>query len=281
MYTFEYIHPVDTFRDEARKYLESLGSTTSEDIKLSRYDREERFLKSLDIVVSCLSDDVADKSNFLSTVQMLSTGNVQTKHKDLMYDSIYLFVDGSKKLYSIYKHMVNIYKCNENELHSAFKHIHVSDVFVNDFKMIECVKYFGYIHTVTLYQMKLNVNAARREFESIDYGKCKRVYMQECELEDNDIGMEALASKLNMVEISGCTLKNVNSLLNAFHWVTSLSSSSWKELILSDLKIMDGWWIALVAAIEQGMSNGKGNLKTLYISKCTPQMNRNLQKKVR
>ena len=127
--------------------------------------------------------------------------------------------------------------------------------------------------------MKLNVNAARREFESIDYGKCKNVNMFRCELEDNDVGMEILDSKLGMVVIEKCTLKNVNSLLNAFHW--AMSSSSLKQFALVDLKIMDGWWSAMVAAIEQVMSNGKGNLEALYIQDCIPQLNRELKRKVR
>jgi len=129
-----------------------------------------------------------------------------------------------------------------------------------------------------LTNMKLNVNAARREFESIDYGKCEVVQMFRCELEDNDVGMEELNSKLDVVGINECTLKNVNSLLNAFHW--AMSSSSHKQFGLFDLKIMDGWWSALVAAIEQGMSNCKGNLQVLGIENCIPQLNRDLQKKV-
>jgi len=228
--------------------------------------------------VSCLNDDVADKSIFLSTVQMLNTENVKTQYDDSseQYKGIVLLVEQSKKLYSIYKHMVNIYKCNENELHIAFAHIHVQDFYVNDFKMIECVKYFGFVR-ILLTNMKLNVNAARREFESIDYGKCKCVIMFRCELEDNDVGMEELISKLDWVTIDECTLKNVNSLLNACHW--AMSSSSHKHFGLNDLKIIDGWWSALVAAIEQGMSNGKGNLQVLSIYNCPPQMSRNLQKK--
>jgi len=129
-----------------------------------------------------------------------------------------------------------------------------------------------------LTNMKLNVNAARREFESIDYGKCEVVQMFRCELEDNDVGMEELDSKLDGVVITECTLKNVNSILNAFHW--AMSSSSHKQFGLFDLKIMDGWWSALVAAIEQGMSNGKGNLQLLSISNCIPQLNRELKRKV-
>ena len=247
-----------------------------------KFDDETKFLNSLDIIVSCLNDDVADKSIFLSTVQMLNTENVQTKYDDSseQYKGIQLFVEQSKKLYSIYKHMVNTFNCNENELHIAFVHIHVDQFHVNDFNMIECVKYFGYVTTIVLTNMKLNVNAARREFESIDYGKCKIVNMYRCELEDNDVGMEELYSKLDWVVIYECTLKNVNSLLNAFHWAMS-SSSSFKGFALYNLKIMDGWWSALVAAIEQGMSNGKGNLQTLEIWKCTPQLNRDSQEKVR
>jgi len=129
-----------------------------------------------------------------------------------------------------------------------------------------------------LTNMKLNVNAARREFESIDYGKCKVVNMYRWELEDNDVGMEELDSKLDGVVIEECTLKNVNSILNAFHW--AMSSSSHKQFALINLKIMDGWWSALVAAIEQGMSNGKGNLEALVIRNCIPQLNRDLQKKI-
>ena len=246
-----------------------------------KFDERTKFLNSLDIIVSCLSDDVADKSIFLSTVQMLNTENVQTKYDDSsdLYKGIALLIEQSKKLYSIYKHMVNTYKCNENELHIAFGHIHVRNFHVNDFKMIECVKYFGNVRIIVLTNMKLNVNAARREFESIDYGKGKVVEMFRCELEDNDVGMEELNSKLDGVVINECTLKNVNSLLNACHW--AMSSSSLKHFGLFDLKIMDGWWSALVAAIEQGMSNGKGNLAALYILNCTPQLNRDLTMKVR
>jgi len=78
--------------------------------------------------------------------------------------------------------------------------------------------------------------------------------------------------------IDECTLKNVNSLLNACHW--AMSSSSHKQFGLFDLKIMDGWWSALLAAIEQGMSNGKGNLEALVISNCIPQLNRELKRKI-
>ena len=246
-----------------------------------KFDERTKFLNSLDIIVSCLNDDVADKSIFLSTVQMLNTENVQTKYNDSseQFEGIVLLVEQSKKLYSIYKHMVNTYNCNENELRIAFGHIHVRSFYVNDIKMIECVKYFGYVHKIVLERMKLNVNATRREFESIDYGKCKVVIMYRCELEDNDVGMEELNSKLDLVGINECTLKNVNSLLNTFHW--ALSSSSRKQFVLVDLKIMDGWWSALVAAIEQGMSNGKGNLQALAIRNCIPQLNRDLKKKVR
>ena len=246
-----------------------------------KFDDETKFLNSLDIIVSCLSDDVADKSIFLTTVQMLNTENVQTKYaaSSLQYKGIRLLVEQSKKLYSIYKHMVNTYKWNDDELHIAFRHIHVRDFYVNNFKMIECVKYFGYVHGIALTNMELNVNAARREFESIDYGKCKFVTMFRCELEDNHVGMEELNSKLDAVVIDECTLKNVNSLLNAFHW--AMSSSSRKKFGLFGLKIMDGWWSALVAAIEQGMSNGNGNLQVLDIRNCIPELNRDLQKKVR
>ena len=247
-----------------------------------KFDEETKFLNSIDIIVSCLNDDVADKSIFLSTVQMLNTENVQTKYdgSSEQFKGIELLVEQSKKLYSIYKHMVNIYKCNENELGIAFGHIHVDSFYVNDFKMIECVKYFGNdVRTILLTNMKLNVNAARREFESIDYGKCEVVQMFRCELEDNDVGMEELNSKLDVVGINECTLKNVNSLLNAFHW--AMSSSSHKQFGLFDLKIMDGWWSALVAAIEQGMSNCKGNLQVLGIENCIPQLNRELKRKVR
>ena len=246
-----------------------------------KFDERTKFLNSLDIIVSCLNDDVADKSIFMSTVQMLNTENVQTKYDDSsqQYKGILLYVEQSKKLYSIYKHMVNTYKCNGNELHIAFRHIHVSNFNVNYFKMIECVKYFGYVNQITLTNMKLNVNVARREFESIDYGKCKVVRMFRCELEDNDVGMEELNSKLDGVGIDECTLKNVNSLLNAFHW--AMSSSLFKQFGLFNLKIMDGWWSALVAAIEQEMSNVKGNFQGLAIQNCIPQLTRDLQKKVR
>ena len=246
-----------------------------------KFDKRTKFLNSLDIIVSCLNDDVADKSIFLSTVQMLNTENFQTKYvnSSKQFKGIDLYVEQSKKLYSIYKHMVNTYKCNEDELRIAFGHIHVSSFYVNDFKMIECVKYFGYVNQITLTNMKLNVNATRREFESIDYGKCKVVMMFRCELEDNDVGMEELNSTLDGVVIYECTLTNVNSLLNAFQW--AMSSSSRKQFGLYNLKIMDGWWSALVAAIEQRMSNGKENSEALYIQNCIPQLTKDLQKKVR
>ena len=248
-----------------------------------KFDERTKFLNSLDIIVSCVNDDVADKSIFLSTVQMLNTENVQTKYATTskQFKGIVLFVEQSNKLYSIYKHMVNIYKCNDSELHIGFGHIHIDQFNVNDFEMIECVKYFGYIRSIELTKMRLNVIAARREFESIDYGKCRFVNMFRCELDDNDVGMEAFPSKLDWVVISQCTLKNVNSLLNAFQWAMSSSSSSGKKFALLNLKIMDDWWSALVAAIEQGMSNGTGTLQILDIWNCTPQINRDLQKKVR
>ena len=245
-----------------------------------KFDERTKFLNSLDIIVSCLNDDVADKNIFLSTVQMLNTENVQTKYasSSKQFKGIVLNVEQSKKLYSIHKHMMNTYKCNVDELGIAFAHIHLRDFYVNDFKLMECVKYFGYIRQITLYGMKLNVNITRREFESIYYGKCEVVKMFRCELEDNDIGMEELTSKLGLVAIEDCTFENVNSLLNACHWAMS---SSLKQFGLYNLKIMDGWWNTLVAAIEQVMSNGKGKLQVLRIWNCKPQLNRYLQMKVR
>ena len=249
-----------------------------------KFDEKTKFVNSLDIINSCLNDDVDDKSIFLSTVQMLNTESVQTEYdgSNKLFKGIVLHFDKSNKLHTIYKHMVYACKCTEHEMRAAFKHIHVSRFCVNDFEMVECAKYFGNVNSITLTEMKLNVKAARREFESIDYGKCKVVTMFRCELEDMEIEQESYGSNLDRVVISECKIKNVSSILNAFQWAASSSSTpSGRQLALFDLKIEDGWWSELVTAIEKGMSNGKVKLRLLHSWDCTPQISTDLQRKVR
>ena len=164
----------------------------------------------------------------------------------------------------------------------AFQHIHVDTFYVNDFEMVECAKYFGNVKVIALIEMKLNVKAARREFESIGYGNCKGVFMFRCKLEDMEIEQESYGSNLDALVIEECKIKNVSSILNAFQWAASSSSTpSGRQLALLNLKIEDGWWSELVTAIEKGMSNGKVKLRVLYSGNCTPQISTDLQRKVR
>ena len=208
-----------------------------------KFNEEKKFLNSLDIIHSCLNDDVDDKSIFLSTVQMLNTESVLTKYvgDNDLYQGILLYVDRSKKLHTIYKHMFNACKCTEHEMRAAFEHIHVREFYVNDFDMVECAKYFGYVYMIALTEMKLNMKAARREFESIEYGKCKAVLMFRCELEDIEIEQERYGSNLDRVVIRECKIKNVSSILNAFQWAASSSSPSGRQLVLLDLTMDDEW----------------------------------------
>ena len=237
------------------------------------FDEETKFLNSLDIILSCLNDDFDDKIIFLSIVRMLNTECVEVKDLD---ENELLYVAKSKKLHTICKHMVNACKCTEHEMWLAFKHIHLQAFIVNDFEMFESVKYFGYVNQIQLTEMKLNVKAARREFKSI--GKCRAVSMFGCELEDMEIEEESYGSNLDLVLINKCEIKNVGSILNAFHWA---ASSSGRHLVLLHVNIEDGWWSELVTAIEKGMSNGKEKLRFLHSWHCKPQIRTDLQRKVR
>ena len=245
-------------------------------------DRNAIFLHSLDIIVSCLNEDVTNKAILLSTIQMLNTETIQTKFVALnqWYKGVILFLERSKKMYTIYKHLVNICKFNDNEMHAAFKHIHVYGFHVNELEMIKCVKYFGYIHVISLYGMKLNVNAARHEVETISYGQCKALDMTRCELEDNMNENQSRSSKFDLVAIHNCKLRNENSLINTFNWATS-SSSSGIEYALRWLIMEDGWWNALVIAIEkENVMFGRVNLQRLLIFECTPKMSNDLERRV-
>ena len=251
---------------------------------LSACDLDERtkFLSAVDIITSCLNEDFTDKTILLSTVQMLNTKNFKTKDvKSKKFAGIDL-LEPSSKLYTIYKHLVNICKCNDNELQIAFEHIHVRRCHVNDLEMIKCAMCFGFVVGISLNKMQLSINAARHELEMIGFGTCTVVNMYKCKLEDDYIESQSCRLRLEGIGIQQCNLKNISSLINAFHWVTSSSPSPEKRFGLYDLKFKDGWWSKLVVAIEkENMANGKVNLEYLMIRKCTPPINKDLQRRVR
>ena len=247
-----------------------------------KFDEETKFLNSLDIIDSCLNDDAADKAIFLSTVQMLSTESVHKNFPDSneTYKGIDLSVEQTKTLHKIYKHMVNIFEFNDEELFRSFQHVHAHMFGINDTKCAESVKYLGHVNTIALVEMKLNVNEVRHEIESTGYGKCKSVDMIRCELEDTEIERQFYSSNLNSVGIHNCELKDIKCLLNVCQWAASSSSSTGKILGLVNLKIANELWSALVTAIEEGVSNGKMKLLALHVCNCTPTMQLQLQRKV-
>ena len=238
-----------------------------------KFDEKTAFMNSLDVIVLFLSNDVADREVFISTVKML-------KSKDLD-----LNVENSRKLYHIYEYLLTKCRCDENDIRTAFEHIRFRWLNVNDLEIIHCVQYFGYVGGIELNDMQLNISSVMREFGSLSYGKGLKVDIWSCEIEDNKIEHQSYGLKLDVLGIIKCKLKNVNSLINAFHWVTlSLSSSSFescKVLQLWWLATQDGWWSELVKVIElEKTAIGYSKLKKLDMYECTPRMSKELQMRV-
>ena len=283
-------------RENVENLLQINGSVFCQEIVKAltecEFDEETKVLVSIDIIALFLNEHSWNKSVLLSTVQVLSTEHVQTQGSvsKNWYKGIYFYVEKSKKIYTIYKHMADIYKCSDNEIRTAFEHIHVRWFQINQFETIKCVKYFGRVFGVEFIDMKLNVDAARREFDAIDYEKCTAVNMFRCELEDIETGSQTYCSNLDVVVIQDCQLSSINSLINSFHWVTSsspLSSTSpslsgGKQFEMYGLKVQERWWSELVKAIEkEKITNGKLNLTLLGMWDCTPQISENLYWRVR
>ena len=233
------------------------------------------FIRSLDVILSFLDKHLTNKNIMLSTVKMLQSKGIS------------LIGEESKKLYKIYQHLLNKCKFDENEIHKAFEHIHIYWFDANKFEMIHLLKYFGSVYGITLYDIKLNVNTTRQELEVLGEEKCKIVLIWNCQLQDYECERRIYASNVNQLMILKCKLSNVNSLINAFHWATSSSSSSselssYREFVLRGIRFEEGWWEELVMAIEEEKRTyGAVKFGKLTIGDCTPKMGAHLQMRVR
>ena len=237
----------------------------------SRLDEYVLLSTSLDIILLFLSKDDAGRDfALLETVKVLQI-------KDLKLNE-----ENSRKLCEIIGHLLYNCHCNEIELQQAFQQINVVLFHVNEVNHITHEKYFAHVSTTVLHGMKLSVNAARHEFEKLDYGKCERVLIKDCKLEDEEIEFGSSNSKLSNMVIMDCTLQNVKSLINAFNWATSSPLSSCKIIELFQLEIEGAWWSDLVAVIEEEKKAHKyTRLEELYIDDCTTNMSTDLQLRVR
>ena len=226
---------------------------------------------SLDIIVSFLSKDGCDKDFVVSETVSI-----------LQMEDLNLYEENSRKLNAIIEHLQNKCHMKESEMQLAFQHIYVELLHVNAINQIKHGKYFGHVDLFIWYDMELSVNVARREFEALGSGKCKRIRIKDCTLEDDEIVSRASNFILDRLVIMGCTMKNVKSLINAFLWATSSQSSSCEILEFFELEVEDGWWTEFVTAIEEE-KNTHGHIKLgeLYIDDCTTNMSKDLQLRVR
>jgi len=225
---------------------------------------------SLDIIILFLSKDGYNRdfvvSETVSTLQM----------KD-----VNLYEENSRKLNEIIEHLEKKCHLKESELQLAFHDTTVGLLHVNAVNQIKHGKYFGHVDLFIWHDMELSVNVARREFEALGSGKCKRVRIKDCKLEDDEIERRSSNVILDRLVIMGCTLKNAKSLINAFLWATSSQSSSCEILEFFELEVEDGWWTEFVTAIEEEKNtHGHIRLRELYIDDCTTNMSKDLQLRV-
>ena len=226
---------------------------------------------SLDIILLFLSKDDAGRDFALSeTVKVLQIQDLKLNEEN------------SRKLNDIIDHLLYNCLCNESELQQAFQHIDVTLLHVNEVNQIARGIYFKHVSTTALHDMKLSVTAARHEFEKLPYGKCERVLIKDCKLEDDEIEYGTSNSKLSNMVIMDCTLRNVKSLINAFNWATSSPFSPCKIIELFELGIEAEWWSDFVMVVEEEKKAHKNTrLEELYIDDCTTNMSEDLQLRVR
>ena len=238
-------------------------------LQKSKLDKRIILSGSLDIIVSFLHEDVTDKELLLSSV------------KKLQINKLSLHVENSKKLYEIIEHLSKRCRCNENELQEALKDPVVDWFDVNELDTIKCIKYFQKINTITLNDMKLTLNSARGKIQSFGYGKCKKLSINNCELEQDETEHNIYDSNLDRLTLFKCRLKEPSILVNAVHW--AISSPSCKGLELVYVEVEDAWWKELVMTIEEEERNTDGHvtLNWMSIVFCTPEISKDLQERVR
>ena len=229
-------------------------------------DEKTKFQRSLDIIVSFLSIDVTKEESISPSLKKLCCGPLFKSTKT-----------DSNNLYEIADHLQTEFNLSTDELCEAFINFHVGEFVVNEVKAVLAARYLGTVDIISFCGMKVNVNAARSEVEKIGNKKCTFVWIEDCEFDGNEkavAGHEFFNSTLDELVIWESKM-NEKHFINSCDWGTSS-----RTFILDQLELEEEWWSRLLGAIESKHSAGTLNMTQLYINRCTPNLEREIQERV-
>ena len=230
-----------------------------------RYQREQLFQLSIDIIMCFINKDVTNKKFIISTIKAL---------RCVRYE---LDTGSMRKVSEICEHLIDEFECTEEDLKETFENVPVELVWIDDVKSLTCVKYLPNVKRIQFAGMETNALCIRNEVNAVAKGKVVKFY--ECELADDEMGNEAKEDhELELLWISGCRL-NSNSFFHLCNW--SLASRVKGVGLYHINNIKHSWWEYLANGISNQKTTESLALKELNIRGCTQMMSEEKQMKVR
>ena len=226
-----------------------------------------KFERSLDILASILTSDGISKKFLLSRLKDLDSGPLfKSSVKD------------SNSMCEITEFLQEDLNCSADELCLGLRNVCVGEFIVNDVDTILGAKYLGSVHIVSFSGMKINIKTARSKLEESIARKCTLVWIEECEIteneiEDSDNGKHD--STLDELVIWDSKLSKDN-FIHSSNWGTSS-----KKLFLDQIKVKEGWWQILAEAVKRKSDTRELVLKELIIKRCNTSMKEKYQTKVK
>ena len=222
-------------------------------------DHEQKSLQlSIDILSCFINKKVVSKQFIISTFKTLPLGMTS------------LGMDSMRKISKICQHVIQEYKCNQEELKNAFENSLVEVVEIDDVNSMAASKYLPTLNRMELWKLSLATDKLKSEVS--ENKKCTELEVLFCKLDDERIlKFKIGASELKWLGIVKCNLKKY-SFINICNWV---KWSSVEEFRLQDIdNIENSWWQQLtdIFASADRKSDGTLALKKLYICNCTQKM---------
>ena len=241
--------------------------------ELKAYEQEQQlnylFQLSIEIIMCFINKDVSNKNFIISTVKTL-------RYKMYQLDEVSM-----RKVSELCGHLSSAFNCNEEDLKETFENVLVERVYVDDVKSLTCVKYLPNVEKLRLHRMKINSFRIRSEANAV--AKCKDVIIRNCEFADDGIMGHNMAIKdhqLNWLGINECKL-NKYSFINVCNWALESSVDTFILQFMDNIE--HSWWGELVHAIQNAKEKNNGilALRELGIFRCTQEMSKEMEMKVR
>ena len=185
--------------------------------------------------------------------------------------------DNMRNVSEICDHLVNKLACTERDLKETLKNLRVERVYVYDAKSMTFMKYLPNVKKVEFQQIKTNVPLIRKTINEV--ARCKGVVIYRCDLAGDEVGGEDIANhELEDLFIYQCTLDK-SSFTSICNWAIASSVTTLYDIH----NIEHSWWEELseVIANAKERKDGSLGLEKLVITKCTHEMNEDVQRKVR